>query len=329
MTLLKVNQVSKTFKSGYFSIGKGRVVEAVKNLSLSIEEGMCLGLVGESGCGKSTLGRIILGLEPPQSGQVIFQGKDFYSAARREQKKLRKDLQAVFQDYNSAINPQYPVKMAISEPLRNYFRLSALEEKKRIEELLELVGLNSQDMNKYAYQFSGGQLQRINIARALALNPKLIVLDEAVSSLDVSVRAQILNLLAKLKKEFNLSYLFISHDVEAVYYLADAIAVMYLGHLVEIIDDIAAFDQLSHPYSNRLLTSLLPDHPCFRTDLCLEYDELHTHSNNANGCNYLDRCSFKEQLCFQVKPALYNVAQGHLAACHKLTKKHLPPVHPA
>ncbi|MBS3899073.1 MAG: ABC transporter ATP-binding protein [Dethiobacter sp.] len=318
MSLLKVKQISKTFKSKNFFTHKGRVVEAVKDISLSIEEGMCLGLVGESGCGKSTLGRIILGLEPPQSGQVIFQGKDFYKTTRQEKMKLRKDLQAVFQDYNSAINPKYPVKMAISEPLRNYLSLSPSEEIKRIGELLELVGLNPQDMHKYAYQFSGGQLQRVNIARALALNPKLIVLDEAVSSLDVSVQAQILNLLAELKRELNLSYLFISHDIEAVYYLADAIAVMYQGKLVEIINDISLFDQLVHPYSNKLLTSVLPSHPRFRTDSCVEFDELHAKPGNANECNYLDRCNCKEQLCFQVKPVLSKLTEGHLAACHKL-----------
>ncbi|RJX28547.1 MAG: ABC transporter ATP-binding protein [Dethiobacter sp.] len=320
MDLLKVNQVSKTFKSGHFFFSKGRVVEAVKDLSVKIEEGVCLGLVGESGCGKSTLGRIILGLEPPQSGQVIFQGKDFYKISRQEQKKLRKDLQAVFQDYNSAINPRYPVKMAIGEPLRNYFRLSLLEEKKRIQELLELVGLNPDDMNKYSFQFSGGQLQRVNIARALALNPKLIVLDEAVSSLDVSVQAQILNLLADLKKELNLSYLFISHDIEAVYYLSDAIAVMYLGQIVEFIEGMSIFDQLTHPYSKKLLSSVLGPHPHFRTDLSAEFDELQIKSDTANGCNYIDRCNIKDQVCFKVKPALTSVSEDHLVACHKMKK---------
>ncbi|SFG57752.1 nickel transport system ATP-binding protein [Desulfotomaculum arcticum] len=319
MALLKVNHVSKTFKSGNFW-GKGRVIEAVKDLSLAINEGVCLGLVGESGCGKTTLGHIILGLEPPQTGQVLFRGKDFYKASSREKKELRKDLQAVFQDYNSALNPKYPVLTAINEPLRNYLRLSPGEEKKRIQELLEMVGLNSEDMYKYPFQFSGGQLQRINIARALALNPKLIVLDEAVSSLDVSVQAQILNLLAELKKELGLSYLFISHDIEAVYYLSDAIAVMYLGQIVESINDMSVFDQLAHPYSRKLLSSVLGIHPHMRKDLSAAFDELLIKPSKAEGCNYINRCDVKVQLCFEEEPALISVSEGHLAACHMIKR---------
>jgi len=319
MALLEVHQVSKTFKSGHFW-GGGRVIEAVKDLFLTIDESVCLGLVGESGCGKTTLGHIILGLEPPQTGQVIFQGRDFYKAPAREKKELRKDLQAVFQDYNSALNPKYSAGAAIGEPLRNYLRLSPGEEKKRIQALLEMVGLNPEDMHKYPFQFSGGQLQRINIARALALNPKLIVLDEAVSSLDVSVQAQILNLLAELKKELNLSYLFISHDIEAVYYLSDAIAVMYLGRIVELINDISVFDQLAHPYARKLLSSVLGIHPHLKKDLSAAFDELHIKPARTAGCDYINRCDVKEQRCCEEEPALISVSEGHLAACHMIRR---------
>jgi nickel transport system ATP-binding protein len=264
MSMLELKGITKAYPFGNSMWGKRKTVKAVKKVSLSLEEGICLGLVGESGSGKSTLGKIILGLEKPDQGEVLFQGKNLYSVKRKELKELRRNLQVVFQDCYSSVNPRLTIREIVAEPLRNYERLTDDQEKQKVQELLETIRLHPDDMHKYPHQLSGGQLQRVNIARAIALRPKLIILDEAVSALDVLVQAQILNLLADLKEEFRLSYLFISHDLQAVNEIADHLAVMYRGEIVEMLDDTDQIERLEHPVSKKLMSSVLPPHPKFR-----------------------------------------------------------------
>lgn len=269
--MLELKGIKKTYLLGNSVWGKRKTVEAVKNVSLTLEERVCLGLVGKSGSGKSTLGKIILGLEKPDQGEVWFQGKNLSNLKAKELKELRRNLQVVFQDCYSSVNPRLTIGEIIAEPLRNYERLTSVQEKKKVQELLEIVGLCTEDIHKYPYQFSGGQLQRINIARAIALKPKLIIFDEAVSALDVLVQVQILNLLAQLKEEFHLSYLFISHDLQAVNYIADRLAVMYNGEIVEWLDDMEQLERLEHPVSKKLLSSVLLPYPGHGSDTKMIY----------------------------------------------------------
>ncbi|MBB6674674.1 ABC transporter ATP-binding protein [Cohnella nanjingensis] len=246
MSLLVAERLSKTYHaSGWF---RRQTAEgsAISNLSFTLEEGTCLGILGESGAGKSTLGRMVLGLLPPDEGRLTFRGEDLYPKGRRTRRSWRRDIQVVFQDSYSAVNPRMTIRQIISEPLRNYERQSAQEERRTVAELLELVGLAADDMLKRPSQMSGGQLQRVNIARAIALKPKLIVLDEPVSSLDMIVQKQILHHLRALKEKYGLSYLLISHDVMAVHYLADRVALLEKGTLVDTVDASEMFES-GHP----------------------------------------------------------------------------------
>ncbi|UKS29525.1 nickel import ATP-binding protein NikE [Paenibacillus sp. HWE-109] len=261
MSLLQVQEVSHTY-------GKNRLFGSIRqqrpilsNISLSINEGVCLGLLGSSGAGKSTLGKVILGLEKPQQGKITFMGHDMYSMNATARRKIRRDLQVVFQDCYSAVNPRMCAEQIIGEPLSNYKSMSSLEQKRAIGELLERVGLQAADMVKYPHQFSGGQLQRINIARAIALNPKLIVLDEPISSLDMVNQSQILALLHDLKLSFGLSYLFITHDIKAAYALSDRLAVMDQGELVGQFENKESIFTSAHPAVKLLLQSVLAEHP--------------------------------------------------------------------
>ncbi|MBE9178140.1 ABC transporter ATP-binding protein [Oculatella sp. LEGE 06141] len=263
MTLLLIRNVSKTYTLNQGWQGR-KAITALQNVSLTISPGCCLGLVGESGSGKSTLGRVTLGLEKPDSGEIWFQGKDISRLKNNELNALRRDMQVVFQDSFSAVNPQLKAREIIAEPINNYLRISPTETRDRVAQLLEKVGLTAADAEKYPHQFSGGQLQRITIARAIALNPKFIVLDEPVASLDMTIQAQILDLLLSLKREFNLAYLFISHDLAAVSFISDALAVMYEGAIVEHLGDVNRMSELQHPYSIRLMASQLPAHPRYR-----------------------------------------------------------------
>ncbi|WP_371372713.1 ATP-binding cassette domain-containing protein [Sporomusa aerivorans] len=258
--LLELRGVNKHFHGGGI-FKQGRKVQATRDVSLSLAAGECLGLVGESGSGKSTLGRIILGIEKPEAGEVLFQGVNLYGKDKAAVRNVRRDLQVVFQDCFSSVNPRLTAGESIAEPLKNFTGLSYRKQLRSVGELLELVGLSAEDAAKYPHQFSGGQLQRVCIARAIALRPKLIVLDEAVSSLDVLVQSQILALLSGLRQELNMSYVFISHDLAAVAHLADRLAVMHAGGIVERLDTMADIHSLSHPVSRALLAAVLPPEP--------------------------------------------------------------------
>ncbi len=257
--------MSFSFNSKNLFKEKDQTNKILNEITFTIEEGTCLGLIGTSGAGKSTLGKVILGIQRPQQGQVLFQGYDIYNADKKTQQKLRRDLQVVFQDSYSAVNPRMTAERIISEPLENYEKLTLAEKRKRIIELMERVGLSEKDLNKYPHQFSGGQLQRINIARAIALKPKLIVLDESVSSLDMVTQSLILELLTELKDDFGLSYLFITHDIKAAFSISDTLGVLEKGELIELYDSKDQFFSSKHPIVKRLRDSTLAEHPRFRT----------------------------------------------------------------
>lgn len=318
MSLLELRGVTKRYPGSKKIWGKAGSIEAVSGVSFALPEGVCLGLVGESGCGKSTLGRIVLGLEQPDSGEVLLQGRDFQTLKPRERKEMRRNLQVVFQDCHSSVNPRHTAAKIISEPIENYLKIGAAEKEEMVRELLQTVGLSPGDLDKYPHQFSGGQLQRVSIARAIALKPKLIVLDEAVSSLDVSIQAQILNLLADLKEEFGLAYIFISHDLEAVYYLADCLAVMYLGRIVEWIGDMGLIGRLKHPYSQRLLSSVLCPHPRYRRTLTRLDDDICISKENITGCRFAPRCERAKEICINTVPPLRKTGKNELVACFQI-----------
>ncbi|MEC1750154.1 nickel import ATP-binding protein NikE [Bacillus mojavensis] len=265
MSLLQVKEVSHRYAERSLFKWKFQSKQVLSNVSFSIEKGTCLGLIGPSGAGKSTLGKVLLGLERPQSGQILFQGHDMYSVDKSIRRKIRRDLQAVFQDSYSSVNPRMTAEQIIAEPLENYVTLTAAEQRRTIIELLERVGLSENDLTKYPHQFSGGQLQRINIARAISLKPKLIVLDESVSSLDMVTQTLILDLLKELKEEFGLSYFFITHDLKAAYQLSDTLGVLDNGKLVELYESKLQFFASDHPAVKEMRSSILAEHPRFRS----------------------------------------------------------------
>ncbi|MCR6097488.1 nickel import ATP-binding protein NikE [Salipaludibacillus agaradhaerens] len=261
MSLLEVKEVYHSYQPKRFLIRKGQSNRVLNDISLSIEQGTCLGLLGASGAGKSTLGKVILGIQRPQQGQVLFQGHDIYQTDKHTQRKLRRDLQVVFQDSYSSFNPRMTAEHIIREPLDNYEKLSVSETKRTVIWLLEKVGLSEGDLKKYPYQFSGGQLQRINIARAIALKPKLIVLDESVSSLDMVTQTLILELLRDLKDDFGLSYLFITHDIKAAFYISNKLAVLEKGALIAHYESKDQFFKSNHPAVKQMRNAMLAEHP--------------------------------------------------------------------
>ncbi|WP_374722567.1 ABC transporter ATP-binding protein [Peribacillus tepidiphilus] len=315
--LLKVERLKKYFpiKGGVLGKRIGEV-KAVDDISFIVKKGETLGLVGESGCGKSTTGRMLMRLIEPTEGHIYFDGKDLTSLSNREMRKIRKEMQMVFQDPFASLNPRHTVEKILEEPLIVHGIGDAKERKQRVKEMLEIVGLSSYHAKRYPHQFSGGQRQRIGIARALMTKPKLIIGDEPVSALDVSIQSQVLNLLEDLQKEFGLTYLFIAHDLGVVRHISDRVGVMYLGRLVEITDSEKLYENPLHPYSKALLSAVpIPD-PTVKKDRPLLTGDIPSPANPPQGCAFHTRCKECMEVCKIVRPELKEIEPGHFAACH-------------
>ena len=313
--LVRVNNLVKHFQTGVTA-----AVKAVDGVSFEIYPGETVGLVGESGCGKSTLGRLVTQLIPATSGQVIFDGVDLTRLSGEKLRQQRKQLQMIFQDPFASLDPRMTVGDIIAEPLQNFGLLSSKQKDARVQELLRVVGLNPYFNNRYPHEFSGGQRQRIGIARALALRPKLIVADEPISALDVSIQAQIINLMEDLQKEFNLTYLFVAHDLSVVRHVSNRVMVMYLGKIVEVADSVEIYRNPRHPYTKALLSSVpIPD-PEVQSQrrLVALSGEIPSPINPPSGCRFHTRCPIAKvpTPCADQEPPLEQKAPGHRAACH-------------
>jgi len=316
-TLLKVDGLKK-----YFPIRKGVLnkqvgdVKAVDDVSFEVFEGETLGIVGESGCGKSTTGRLLMRLLEPTEGKIEFAGKVISELSNNEMRKARRDIQMIFQDPYASLNPRHNIGKILEEPLIVHGMGNAKERKKKVLELLEIVGLNEYHVKRYPHQFSGGQRQRIGIARALMTNPRLIIADEPVSALDVSIQAQVLNLLQNLQKDLKLTYIFISHDLGVVRHISNRVGVMYLGKLVELTASEDLYAEPLHPYTQALLSSVPVPDPTFEREQLVISGDIPSASNPPSGCTFHTRCPFKKEECSQVVPKMQEVKPGHYVACH-------------
>jgi oligopeptide/dipeptide ABC transporter ATP-binding protein len=317
MTLLDVKNLKKYFpvKRGVLSRTIGHV-RAVDGISFTLKRGETLGLVGESGCGKTTVGRSILRLIEPTSGQVTFNGQDLLGLEREALRQVRASLQIIFQDPFSSLNPRMNVGQIIAEPIKNHLKEPKAEIRNRVAYLMKKVGLHTEQMSRYPHEFSGGQRQRIGIARALALNPKVIICDEPVSALDVSIQAQVINLLAQLQEQMDLSYLFIAHDLSVVEHISDRIAVMYLGRFVELAKDKELYENPQHPYSQALLSAVpVPDPEIHKQRILLEGD-VPSPLNPPSGCTFHTRCPECKDICTHEVPVFRDLGGDHWIACH-------------
>ena len=316
--LLEVENLRKWFpiRKGLFS--EPDYVKAVDGVSLSLERGRTLGIVGESGCGKSTLGRLIMRLIEPDSGKMVVKERDITHISGTDLKNVRKNMQMIFQDSYASLNPRMRVGKIIGEPLIIHREGFPRDRRKRVEDVLELVGLSRKSYDKFPHQFSGGQRQRLDIARALICRPEIVICDEAVSALDVSVQSQILNLLKELQKKLNLSYLFISHDLSVIRHISDTVLVMYLGRAVEIADKHTFFANPLHPYSQALLSAAPRPDPDAALNQIILSGEVPNPMNPPSGCHFHTRCPLADGKCRTADQTLTEVETGRLVACHKV-----------
>ncbi|WP_405114879.1 dipeptide ABC transporter ATP-binding protein [Paenibacillus sp. FSL K6-1217] len=316
-TLLEVRNLKKHYpiRRGFFAKQVG-AVKAVDGIALSVEQGETLAVVGESGCGKSTTGRAILRLIEPTEGEIVFGGTDVRSLNTEQLRRFRTDMQMVFQDPYASLDPRWTVQRILEEPLRTHGSAPAGELKSRVEQLMEVVGLSPYQAHRFPHEFSGGQRQRIGIARALALNPKFIVCDEPVSALDVSIQAQVLNLMQDLQEQYGLTYMFISHDLSVVKFISDRVAVMYLGRIVELAPTKALFANPLHPYTQALMSAVPVPNPGLKKQRIVLTGDVPNPETPPPGCAFHPRCPHAMDRCKSEAPVLRELDSGHQAACH-------------